>query len=98
MAANGPDEFVARGWSNLVTPEEGHRHVRASRRLHHLAGRLRLGRGLARVLRPRGPGPPRLARRAARGHLPHGREPLPPHPPPPPPHPPPAPSPDPRRP
>src|SRR5262249_56619009 len=22
MAANGPDEFVARGWSNRVTPEE----------------------------------------------------------------------------
>src|SRR5215217_2014814 len=33
---------------------------------------------MARVLGPRGPGVPRLARRAARGHLPHGSEHLPP--------------------
>ena len=36
-------------------PRKGHRHVRTSRRLHHLARRLRIGGGLARFWGLEGP-------------------------------------------
>lgn len=56
---------------------QGHDHVRTPRRLHHLPRRLRVGRGLARLLRSPGARVPRLARRAARCHVPGGSEHLP---------------------
>src|SRR5690606_40918438 len=53
---------------------EGAHHARGPRRLHHHPRRLRVGRGVARLLGPGGPGVPGLAHLQARGHLPDGGE------------------------
>src|SRR5690606_6928131 len=53
---------------------EGAHHARGPRRLHHHPRRLRVRRGVARLLGPGGPGVPGLAQLPARGQLPDGGE------------------------
>ena len=56
-----------RATSGRADGDEGRRHARADGRPDHLPGRLRLRRGLARLVGPRGAGVPRLAGGAGRG-------------------------------